>query len=190
MKFLLLWMAALAFLAAVPAIAAPTGRLATGACPAASPAVAAATAPLLGPHAAIYAPFIKQCAVLNAAGQPALFVVALQRQAAYNKHSLYFIKGQPWNGTDDTTNADPIPLPILLSPAGQVLGRLSEYLYNDEAGDLTVKFSHWTSGIPQHISLRVDNAGVVGAYCPPPLTWNIATQHYIQVKGDELGVCR
>lgn len=147
---------------------------------------------LIGVHAKIYAPYLVICPVVNHSGMKVLKILALREDKAAADNHLYFVHGKPWdgvNGADLHDAADSVPNPIVLTEDDKVVGTLPEPLFRDGPGVTTVSFGDWKAGRPGRISMRVDDAAVLGSYCPPALAWDVALGRYVAKAGDEFQAC-
>ncbi|GLQ97607.1 hypothetical protein [Dyella mobilis] len=189
-----LWLALMVGLGAMPSAfaKAPTAKLDLATCRAPASGLPENLAALLGEHAKTYAPYAVICPVVNSRGVEVLKILALREDEAAAANHLYFIHGKPWDGVNGALlhdAGDPVPNPIVLTAGDKAVGTLPEPLFSDGPGDTTISFGDWHGDMPGRISTRVDNAGVLQTFCPPPLVWNAARGRYVALPGEEFGAC-
>lgn len=174
------------------AVASPPVKLALADCGAVSGGVSAKAEVWFGAHAGAYRPYLTECRVRDGRGRVVLKIVALRQDAAARHHRLYFYHGKPWDGQDSTAlmNADPVPLPVILTPGDRAVGHLQEGLFGEGPGTKSVSFEDWRGDWPRRIVMRVAGAAVLGTYCTPPLIWNAGQDEFVQSKGPAYTGCK
>ena len=84
------------------------------------------------------------------------------------------------DGTPDVA----MPKPLLLSPAGQVLGTLPANFPDDPPSSLRLRFVGWQDGLPGEIRLCLTSDTPAGQQPLAPLRYDAATHHYDKAGTD------
>jgi hypothetical protein len=190
MKFRALLLSVLAFggnSAALPMAGfagVPTHRLDLEACHALSNGRYEATAPLIGPHPEQYRPYLTLCPVFDAKRRVVLEILELRRDLAFAHWEILDTEKvlKPGETAYIGGPFDPFPNPIIFSPSGIELGRLSDWIF-DIVDDIpnAVNFTYWRKNFPNRIAVWVDGSiGVNPSHCAPPMLWDEADKKFIQ----------
>lgn len=77
------------------------------------------------------------------------------------------------------------PKPILLGPAGVVLGELPMNFPRDPPRTLTVTFARWLGGFPHEVRFWVDDPTVLGNHSIPSLEWDAGSRIFRRSRRKE-----
>jgi hypothetical protein len=164
MRYLIVVAAAAQLIAGCTGIAKlPTGNLATANCTAAD-SDARGT---LGPEWHAFLRYVDTCDVKDADRRTVMRVLSVSASRYY--------AGLP-DGVETVT----FPKPILVTPAGHMVGRLPLNFPDDPPLVLHVTFVDWAEAWPRRIEMFVQDPTATGDHALPPLIWDASGNRFVQ----------
>ena len=119
------------------------------------------------------------CPVYKGSGQLLWWIIAVAVDA---------IEGDWWDDPTlfpmlpGTLRRQNFPMPSIVNPKGDVIGRLSACYPTCGAPSRTdIYLSHWVNGFPHVVSSMIWNNRVMNSYATPPLRWNEKKGVYEQI---------